>query len=57
LKVIIKSGIKEIIIGDRPHVVAEGYLEHQSLLYVMHGITMRKFIGKLAFLDGREIKE
>lgn len=57
LKVLARKGIKEIIIGDRPHVFAEGYFELHCLICAMHNIQVRKFTGKLAFLDGRKISE
>lgn len=56
LKLMAKSGIKLIIVGDRPHVFSEGYLEQQSLICAMHQISIRNFVGKIAHLDGREIK-
>lgn len=55
LKDIVKSGIKNIIVGDTGHVFAEGYLELQSLICSMHSIEIVKFKGNLAFLDGRQI--
>ena len=57
LKMIAKSGIKEIIVGDRMHKFADGYFELQSLICVMHKINIRKFCGQLAHLDGRIITE
>lgn len=57
LKFIIKAGIKNIIIGDRPHVFSIGYTEMMTLTCAMNDITITKFIGKLATLDGREITE
>lgn len=56
LKVMAKVGVKEIIVGDRPHVFSEGYLEMHCLICAMQDIRVRKFQGKLASLDGREIK-
>jgi dCMP deaminase len=55
LKVMVKAGITEIVVGDRPHVFAEGHLEMQSLICAQKNIRIRKFVGKLASLDGREI--
>jgi len=57
LKLIAKVGIKNIVIGDRGHVTSDGYLELHTLICSMHNINVRKFIGKLAYLDGREIEK
>lgn len=57
LKIMAKSGIKEIIIGDRPHVFSDGYLELQSFICASQSITIKKFIGNLASLDGRQISK
>jgi len=57
LKTMARAGIKEIIIGDRPHVFSDGYLELQSLICASHDISIREFTGTLASLDGRTISE
>lgn len=57
LKVMAKAGIKEIIIGDRPHVFSDGYLEIQSFICASHGITIKRFTGKLASINGRNISK
>lgn len=57
LKVMAQSGIKDIVIGDRSHVFATEYIELQSFICASHDIKIRKFIGKLATLDGREITQ
>lgn len=55
LKVIAKSGIKQIVVGDRGHVLAEGYYEMQALICSMHNIEIRKFSGHLPTIEGRTI--
>lgn len=55
LKVIAKSGIKQIVVGDRGHVHAEGYYEMQALICSMHNIEIRKFVGHLPTMEGRAI--
>jgi dCMP deaminase len=57
LKLLARKGIKEIVIGDRPHVFADGYLELHCLICAMHQISITKFTGKIAHLDGREIRK
>lgn len=55
LKVMAMAGIKEIIVGDISHVLADGYLELQSLICAQQEISITKFNGNLAVLDGRKI--
>lgn len=55
LKIMARAGIKQLIVGDRPHVFSEGYYELQSLICAMRNIEIKKFSGKLATLDGRKI--
>lgn len=57
LKTMARVGIKEVIIGDRPHVFSEGYLELQSFICASQDIKIRKFTGTLASLDGRTISK
>lgn len=56
LKVIAKTGIKHVIVGDRTHVLAAGYFEMQTLICTMHEITIEKFVGNLAHLEGRKLQ-
>lgn len=55
LKVIAKTGIKHVIVGDRAHVVAPGYYEMQALICAMHHIQLEKFVGNLVNIEGRHI--
>lgn len=57
LKLLARKGIREIVVGDRPHVFADGYLELHSLICAMHQISIKQFIGKIAYLNGREIRK
>lgn len=55
LKMIIKAGIKNVIVGDVKHNCKPGYFELQSILCVQHGINIRQYTGKIADLQGRVI--
>jgi dCMP deaminase len=55
LKSIAASGIKKIIVGDKPHVFAEDHLEIISFTCTSQGIEIVKFSGKIAHLEGRDI--
>lgn len=55
LKMIIKSGIRSVIVGDIKHVYKDGYFELQSLLCVQHEVVIRYYTGKIAHMQGREI--
>jgi dCMP deaminase len=57
LKIIAKAGIKEVIVGDRMHFFPNGYFELQALICVTHEISIRKYEGSIAHLEGRQIKE
>jgi len=57
LKLIAASGIKHIIVGDRPHVFAEGHLELMSLICATHNIEITRFEGELANMPGRTISK
>lgn len=57
LKIIIKSGIRKVIVGDIKHVVSNGYFEMQSLLCIQHNVEIVKYVGKIANLAGRTISE
>lgn len=57
LKVIAKTGMKNIIVGDLLHKFADGYFEQQALVCVMNNIRIQKYVGKLTHLEGRFIME
>jgi hypothetical protein len=43
---IVKSGLKHVVVGDRMHQFAAGYLELQALVSTMHDIKIVPYVGK-----------
>jgi dCMP deaminase len=55
LKMIAKSGIKKIVVGDRMHNFAPGFFELHTLICAMHNIEIERYCGKITPIQGRTI--